>query len=275
MARSLFLESDNPVDFLYLDRQRVSSLIGQLSDRGMLTGYKSSVGKASSVEGHVEASAVLAKAEGKKGRVSSESAEETYDPFWTHVYSFIQDLEANFAVPLERGRIGSLVKFEGFVQFLDLGLLRNLWEPSAKIVSEAVTPGSELTNEQKFGAQFLKEFPHLFHLTFLARGGFRLWAAVQPANLTISSADLTMKYGAVMDGIWTSIGIVDGGIGPQPDPLPVNDTLDGVVKAMTLLRQFVGRPQDHFGFTPLAIYSPIHGIAEAEAEMAPSEPSAT
>jgi hypothetical protein len=82
-----------------------------------------------------------------------------------------------------------------------------------------------------------------------------------------------MKYGAVMDGIWTSIGIVDGGLGSRPEPLPVNETLDGVVKAMTLLRQFVGRPENHFGFTPIAIYSPIHGIAEAEAEMAPSEPS--
>jgi hypothetical protein len=46
MAQSLFLEKDSPVDFLYLDRQRISSLIGQLSDRGTLIGLKSVVAKA-------------------------------------------------------------------------------------------------------------------------------------------------------------------------------------------------------------------------------------
>lgn len=110
MVQSLFLESDPLVDFLYVDRQRISSLIGQLSDRGVLTGYKSAVGKTQASEGQIGTSAVVAKAEGKMSHGSSESAEETYDPFWTHVSTFIQDIAENFAVPLARGRIGSLVK---------------------------------------------------------------------------------------------------------------------------------------------------------------------
>ena len=42
---------------------------------------------------------------------------------WTHAYSFLQDLEANFAVPLETARMGSLVKFDALVQFLDLKIV--------------------------------------------------------------------------------------------------------------------------------------------------------
>jgi hypothetical protein len=65
MAQSLFLESDNSVDFLYLDKQRISSLIGQLSDRGMLTGFKSVVGKSQATEGVADLGVpLLAKAEG-------------------------------------------------------------------------------------------------------------------------------------------------------------------------------------------------------------------
>lgn len=131
MAQSLFLESDNPVDFLYLDKQRISSLIGQLSDRGMLTGIKSAVAKSHTTEGTADIGIpLLAKTEGKHSRTSVESQEETYDPFWVHVYTFLQDLEANFAVPLGRARLGSLVKFNALVQFLDLRIMRNLWEPA-------------------------------------------------------------------------------------------------------------------------------------------------
>jgi len=120
MAQNLFLEKDNPVDFLYLDRNRISSLMGQLSDRGMLVGLKSVVAKSEGREGTAGGSIAVAKAEGKASRILSESAEETYDPFWTHAYSFLKDLESNFAVPLDQARMGSLVKFDAFIQFLDL-----------------------------------------------------------------------------------------------------------------------------------------------------------
>jgi hypothetical protein len=274
MVQSSFLESDNPVDFLYLDKQRISSLIGQLSNRGVLTAYKSIIGKASNLEGQLGASVGVAKADGKRSQSVVESAEETFDPFWTHVYSFIQDLEANFAVPLGEGHIGSLVKFEGLVQFLDMGLMRNIFVPSVMAAAQAQSKPTKhghqgqapkASAEQNIGAQFLKDFPHLFHMTFLAEEKIRLWSAVQPENLTISSADLTMKYGAVMDGIWTSIGIIDGNPGKPPEPLPLNESLDGVVKLMAIVRQHFGRPENHFGFTPIAIYAPIHGISEMEA----------
>jgi hypothetical protein len=109
VAQSLFLEKESPVDFLYLDRQRIASLIGQLSDRGILIGLKSLIQKSQSKEGKASSSVVVASAEGKVSGTSSESSEETYDPFWTHAYSFLQDLEANFATPLETARMGSLV----------------------------------------------------------------------------------------------------------------------------------------------------------------------
>jgi hypothetical protein len=127
MAQSLFLEKDSPVEFLYLDRQRIASLAGQLSDHGMLVGLKSVAQKTQSKEGNAEGNLGVAKAGTKLAGTFSESSEETYDPFWAHAYSFLQDLEANFAVPLDVARMGSLVKFHGLVQFLDLKMMRNLW----------------------------------------------------------------------------------------------------------------------------------------------------
>lgn len=286
MAHSLFLEKDNPVDFLYLDRNRLSSLIGQLSDRGMLIGLRSVVGKAEGKEASAGGSVAVAKAEGKTSRTFSESQEETYDPFWTHAYSFLRDLEANFAVPLDRARLGSLVKFDAFVQFLDLRIMRELWEPSAHAflhstnAPAAAIPSavsrkkrreqrqqqSPATDAVKFGLEVLKHVPHLLHLILLAPDGFRFWAAAQPEYLTINSEDLVMKYGAVIDGIWTVVGRVDGRIGDTPEPLKVNPLVDGVVTAMAGLRELIGRPKDHWGLTPIAIYAPLQGIAEVEAQ---------
>ena len=57
MAQSLFFEKDSPVEFFYLDRQRIASLAtlaGQLSDHGMLVGLKSVAQKTQSKEGNAE-----------------------------------------------------------------------------------------------------------------------------------------------------------------------------------------------------------------------------
>jgi hypothetical protein len=290
MAQSLFLEKDSPVDFLYLDRQRIASLVGQLSDRGMLIGLKSIFQKSQSKEGKAGGTAVVASIEGRISGTSSESSEETYDPFWTHAYSFLQNLEANFAVPLENARMGSLVKFDAFVQFLDLKIMRNLWEPTARAfllsqVSDTAQPAPPLSRKKrreqhqqqpqrqqqipdatKFGLEILKEVPHLLYMTFLAMPNFRFWAAAQPDYLTISSDALIMKFGAVIDGLWTVVGIVDGRIGDAPTPLPVSPILDGIVTAMSGLREAIGRPKDHWGLTPIAIYAPLRGAAETEAQ---------
>jgi len=259
----------------------------------MLIGLKSTNQKTQTKEGKATGNIAVAKAEGRLSGTVSETSEETYDPFWTHAYSFLQDLEANFAVPLETARMGSLVKFDGLVQFVDLKIMRNLWAATAEVylrsaqqtdVSQAPQPLSrkkrreqrqgqpkprqpEMSESMKLGLDVLKEAPHLLHMTFLAKGGFRFWAAAQPDYLTINSDALLMKFGAVVDGLWTVVGIVDGRIGDPAEPLKISPVLDGVVTAMSGLREAIGRPKDHWGLTPIAIYAPLRGVAETEAQL--------
>jgi hypothetical protein len=114
----------------------------------------------------------------------------------------------------------------------------------------------------------LKELPHMFHMTFTAMDGTSLWAA-RPEHLTISSEDLTMKYGAVLDDTWTVLAIADAMPGERPQARPISQLLDAVVNSMEQIRQQFGRPNSHIGITPLAIFKPIKGLAEIEA----SEPS--
>jgi hypothetical protein len=220
---------------------------------------------------------------GKRGRVAGESAEETYDPFWTNAFSFLRDLEENFAVSLATARLGSLVKFEGCLQFLDMRLMKTLWEPVAEALHQSETeahsrphPSRKQRRESKqpmpqatkLGLTVIKEMPHPFHMTFLARENdtiFRLWAAMKPEYLTISSDDLVMKFGAAIDGIWTVVGIVDARVGDSPAILETgNSLIDGIATALAGVRQVIGRPKDHWGVTPIAIYTPIRGSVETE-----------
>jgi hypothetical protein len=172
--------------------------------------------------------------------------------------------------------------------------MRNLWEPSARafLLSQADQPaplGSRKKRREqrrqqpqehklqmpegiKFGLEVLKEAPHLLHMTFLAQSRFRFWAAAQPDYLTISSDALLMKFGAVVDGLWTVVGIVDGIIGDAPPPLSISPILDGVVTAMSGLRELIGRPKDHWGLTLIAIYAPLRGAVETEAQTPDSAP---
>jgi hypothetical protein len=179
--------------------------------------------------------------------------------------------------------MGSLVKFDGLVQFLDLKIMRNLWEPilraylrsqgtpenvpsagNRKHRREKHPTQSPIPDVMKFGLEIMKEVPHLLHMTFLGPEGLRFWAAAQPDYLTISSDSLVMKFGAVVDGVWTIVGIVDGRIGKPPEPVTISPALDGIVTAMAAFREFAGRPRDHWGLTPIAIYAPLRGAAETE-----------
>jgi len=60
-----------------------------------------------------------------------------------------------------------------------------------------------------------------------------------------------MKFGAVVDGVWTVVGIVDKRIGDPPEPLSINPMLDGIATTMAKIREFAGRPKDHWGLTPI------------------------
>jgi hypothetical protein len=44
---------------------------------------------------------------------------------------------------------------------------------------------------------------------------------------------------------------------------------------MTGLRELIGRPQGHWGLTPIAIYAPLQGAAEAEIESSENDTSNT
>ena len=261
----------------------------------MQTGVKSSVAKSHTSEGAADLSVPLVfKTEGKHPRTSAESKEDTYDPFWAHVYAFLQDLEANFAVPLSQARFGSLVKFSALIQFLDLKIMRNLWEPAGRIFLQSQNDKKDAapsTSRQRHRAQqrkqsthaqppvadaarigidVLKGVPHLLHMTFMSKSDddviYNLWSAIQPDYLTIASEDLVMKYGAVMDGLWTVVGIVDARIGPAIQPWKLTPVLDSLATAMAGLREIIGRPEGHWGLTPIAIYAPLQGAAEAEIE---------
>ncbi len=281
MGPNSFLENENPVEFLYLDRERISSLIGQSSDQGVLTGFKSSVTATRGREGHAEGGApLLGKVGGSRSRLSTEYAEHTYDPFWQHAPSFLRDLEANFAVPLENSTFGSLVKFESFVQCIDVRIMRNFWGVAVDAFIGSIPTGPKATPEQRAQAKHFKdnkqmiltvmaEMPHLLHMTFLSTAGLRLWAAAKPNSLTMSSEDLVMKFGSVLDGKWNVVGIVDAFPGAPTQPFKVSDGIDGIITAMGQYRQMFGRPTDHFGLTPLAIYMPLVGISETEVTNAP------
>lgn len=97
----------------------------------------------------------------------------------------------------------------------------------------------------------------------------------EPDYLTISSDALVMEFGAVVDGVWTVVGIVDGRIGDTPEPVKTNPMLDGVLAAMASIREVIGRPKDHFGLTPIAIYAHLRGAVETEAEAQASSPMPT
>ncbi|MFB9969348.1 hypothetical protein ACFFMP_04505 [Pseudoroseomonas cervicalis] len=291
------VEQDRPAslsvyDFLYHDARRIGAFLAQFEASGLLQSVKETRGIEDSETSKAGANAgakipALASTAGhfenQAGSVSREAIERHYDPFWTRALSLLTQLQN--AGLLERdpwaAELGNVVLVSGSVVLADLSMMKTVWEKSAvraaimagqptpnlesRAVRKAVNAGRPL-NEADLMLQLLPMLPHSPQARILGKDA-SLWCTLEEEAIVGRASDLILKYGALVSGEWSVVGILDARpYDPEhltEDGKPLVELLASVVatpigqmavRLGTIAQASLGRPPEAFGITPLMIF---------------------
>jgi len=263
------------VDFLYADRPRLAVLASQLFDDGHLTSLKKSsqtgVDSLLKVNGGTPG---VAGGETSSTDKVQESIERQFDATWSAPLNVLRALQAEGLIidEVQNAALGQIVLVRGSIQVIDVRLLQKLWRPvtksqDAKVLAEAKTEADKrkakaAAKESGNLVELIELLPHALQL-HVRSDGIGCWATLDPAQLTINTADLAFKHGPLIPGEWIVLGILDAK--PNSPTAGLIEALEhvksalqlGMVQVLNGLREGFGRGPDDYGITPIVIYRTI------------------
>lgn len=286
MAESVGGDRGPVYDFLYYDVGRIGSFLGQFDPDGLLQARKklASIAKESGSASTVEATAGIPAVLGSKGNVTNsagdkygKSAEHTYDPLWANALSFLDYIEQHELVVriAEKASIGQFVLIEGSLTILDMslwkamienGVIKKFLEHSLGVGKTAAGPRQKNAppNEAELAMAVMPLLPHLIQ-AIIDSGTQSFWSALLPERLSLSTGDLMLKHGPMIEGKWSVLGILDA----LPDSdrnlgssLGVTELSGVIAQFSTVIRPVFGRPSTSYGITPLMIFREVSSISE-------------
>jgi len=265
-------ESAGIFDFLYVDRARISALYAQLFPQGVLNTVKTIEQKSFSDENDIGSDLKIIKADVKSAESGLEGIEQLYDATWSIPLEVLAGLKSRSLVrgSLMGAGLGSTVLTNCHLRLIDFATMDKVWEPAMKAASTTQSAQQIPPESISSIVEALKAVPHTIHAHFLTNEAI-LWSSLEPANLTIPTTDLTLKYGGVVSGAWNLLYLLDAWAdgGEPPDVSSVwsaGPLMDAVLIATHGLRTLMGRPAQWIGITPLMIYRDIAGWRPAPAK---------
>jgi hypothetical protein len=208
----------------------------------------------------------IVKAEAKSTESGSEGIEHLFDASWSIPLEVLNRLKSLSLVreSLKTAGLGSIVLTDCLLRVIEFASMDNLWEPAMKIFLNSAQPSQPILPDViPTISEALKAMPRAIHAHFLTSEAL-LWASLQAENLTIPTADLTLKYGGTVSGSWKLLYLLDAwsDSGEPPDVSSVwsaGQMMDGILTAMHGLRTLIGRPANWIGITPLMIFRDTAG----------------
>jgi hypothetical protein len=229
-------------DIIYSDTRRLSSLLSQFSDDGVVTELTRQDETAHSNKAGLSIK-VLSGDTSSSGR---EAKSQKIDPQWLLPLLFLDEAEHLIERDIAEASIGSLILITGKLILTDVRILQKLWSaPSAKKVllqqmkdaqkatAAAVATASgesdisnratrraagkagkasantaSETNEAELLIEMLPLLPHSPQINLVSPDHVA-WATIEPDSVLGSVEDLMLKHGAKIAGSWSIVGILD------------------------------------------------------------------
>jgi hypothetical protein len=293
-------------DILYGDTRRLSSLISQFSQDGLVTELLRSAEDATSAQASLSIKVVKggSSASGKTGKT------QKIDPQWLLPLLFLDEAQDLIERDITKAAIGSLVLVTGRMIVADLRILQKLWSvPSTKklMLHEARKAAQEVarqaaaatgasspsrasrkanqkpvdTSEAEITMEMLPLLPHSPQVNIVTPEA-TAWSTIDPLYFVGAVEDLLLKHGAKLPGAWSMVGILDARPWEERDDddyddwLSVDDRIriggltENIWKVAIDLagpaRQALGRPLFSYGVTPLIIFREIETPATVGAD---------
>lgn len=284
-------------DVLYADTRRLSSLLSQFSDDGLITELTRNAEDTTSAQASLSIKVV----KGGTGASAKQSKSQKIDPQWLLPLLFLDEAQDLIERDITQAAIGSLVLVTGRMIVADLRILQKLWSvPATKKLmlaaarnaaqqaarAAAASAGEAAANraarkagqkpvdtsEAEMTMEMLPLLPHSPQVNIVTPVA-TAWSTIDPAYYVGAVEDLLLKHGAKLPGPWSMVGILDARPWEEredddyddwlslEDHLRIGGYSDNMWKVAIDLagpaRQALGRPLLSYGVTPLIIFREI------------------
>lgn len=285
--------TDSVYDFLYIDRERVSSWLAQLDADGILssilqdtkTDDAASNEASTAVKTAGEMSALLV-AKGSLEHTYSQkrdrflgttlSNQRVYDASWSLPVNLLDLLDANGLLHrfLSLSTPSSIVLCSGTAQIVDISFLQRVWAPASKFFTSqakkekrAKSVVAGMGHSASIVGEILNVMPPNPQMNLQQRSGERVWGVLKPDAIVVNAATLGMMHGDQLSGEWHVLGILDALPDDQTSPEEPIEGLGPLMGPVALivgqLRELMGRPPSAYGITPALIFRKISTPVQA------------
>lgn len=254
-------------DFLYVDRERVSSLTAQLFGAGVITSVKQTESDGDKSSKSLELNVKIAKARFGAEDSFNTSQERLFDASWSLPLNLLDRLDEMSMIKkdIDKARLGDMILASGHIKIFDVAMVQQMMPAAKKLARNGAkgSSGKKHVHDLDLAEEIIKFLPKSVQIEMADTEGNLLWTSVNPENLTIPPGDMLLKYGPVIPGKWHVLGLLDAhrdGEWEDPDaPYPNNDNefKDSMSGLSMMMKIQVGRPENFLGITPLLIFRKI------------------
>lgn len=216
-ATSEFFTHSTLIDFLYVDKHRVDSLISQIRN-GTLRSVAKTMGASESSSFSAKGTVAVAAAGYEKSNKSNSSATEQYDPYHSQIIQLLNDLNVPPLVTLPDPCAGKLVMINAPMQVRDFATIKSILPVIAKNPRLLNIPrDSEVKRMLKLTLDLLQEMADSITIN-LTLNGEKITGTLKADGLSIKQDDLLRTYGVSLPDTWQTLGILDAIESPGTDP---------------------------------------------------------
>lgn len=266
-------DSKKLLDFIYLDKFRLDSLVSQLNSSGITTQeiiqtgskdllkkyQKATEGMAVKIGIPTVADASLNQSREQQQEFSEETALNNQQTINTEhliplllVEGLIQSGLALKKLDVEHGR---LIYISGTLSLRDTRILQNLYDPMHPFIPEPEEEEYDKTDM----IELFKHMPHSISAVFHTKQG-NAWATFNPDYLKIDTVDWFLKHGSNIAGQWHCLAILDrkpadNHTATESPDVEISGAIDTMFDSLNhAMEAIVKRPKSSFCITPIALY---------------------
>ena len=241
-------------DFLYVDTDRISSLISQMDEMGVLEDISETHTKASSsggeLSGGTDLGVVSAGASSGKSTEYGRQHERKFNARFALPVSFLNILTDHELIKMEPDKwaMGNIALFKGGLTIADMTAL-----------IPALSESDRADENEKLAGQILSNMPPTAQGIVL-KGVTKIWSVYDAKNWVTHTVSLALSHGSKLEGQWVILGIVDAK--PDDKRTKANSALfstamAAMVNFSEVLKTQIGRPDNCYGFTPLLLFREV------------------
>ena len=268
-------------DFIYIDKNRLYSLVSQLNEKGFLT--KQITSHNGSDTSSTQKNTQSGKAVNFKALVaevnlgadnssiqteSSTSGINIQDIFNTeHIApSFLINklIKSDLVTKKLNGSHGDLMYLSGSISIKDTAIMQKMYEPLSDVIFEGFQEavGGKPSVDVQGVLAMLNSIPHMVNFSICTKMG-NAWSTLNKDYFLVDYQDFMLKHGVNLAREWRCLAILDS------KPLDSNeilcpttiDSLEAIYDSvMPIVQEAFGMSSETYGISPIAIFRELNSL---------------